>query len=124
MRYLFVTLFLSFGLNAAASTGTVLLNCNVQGADQQVTVVRDRGQLILKELTDRGSWIERELTDKEWNEKTIRLSMGRDELLEDQTALDDREPYYYVIQFTKENQRWMFDYRLPSWRQIGMADCW
>lgn len=102
-------------------TAVTLLNCNIQGPDQQVTVVRDRERLILKELTGRGRWIERDLTATEWDAKILRLQMGEKG---EQTELDARDPFYYVLQYDQEIRRWTFDYRVPGWRQLGMADCW
>lgn len=102
-------------------TKTKLLDCNVQGPNQQVTVVRDRGQLFLEELTSQGHWIQRELTQQEWDSKLLRLQMDEDG---EQTELNARDPFYYVLMYSAEEKRWFFDYRVPGWRQMGMADCW
>lgn len=116
MKFLIpVILLVSFEAQAA----TKLLDCNVQGPDQQVTVIRDRDGLILKELTNNGSWIERKLSAEEWDARLIRLEMN-----EPQTELNARNPSYYILQYRKESNRWSYDYRANGWREVGMADCW
>jgi hypothetical protein len=71
-----IILALSFVLSSSAfaSSGAVLLDCNISsGPDQQVTVRATPEGLLLVELTNSGSVVTRALSQKEWASKSIKL---------------------------------------------------
>src|SRR5690348_3885923 len=63
--------------NANLTSETKLLDCNTfeggGGPDQQVTVIRIAGKLVLRELTNHGSTVQRPLDDAEFASRTLKL---------------------------------------------------
>jgi len=89
-----------------------LLDCNVflsgGGPDQQVTVLRKNGGLVLRELTENGATEERPLSEEEWSKKDI-------ELRDDEYGSKNR--------FWKASDGWMYESKSDGWRSSGYADC-
>lgn len=91
----------------AAHADVILLDCNVEGGDQQVRVSDGALGLELQELTSKGSWKTRSLSAKEWESKNIRLQSGPGET--------------YVLYF--QDKAWLYQSVGSGFRQSGFADC-
>jgi hypothetical protein len=100
------------GDDSNLTAGTKLLDCNVfeggGGPDQQVTVVRVSGKLVLKELTNRGSQVERPLDEREWASLSLKL---REEFPGDVSVLK------------KDRGDWINTSSGGGFRTFGLADC-
>jgi hypothetical protein len=106
-----ISMLLIFSLLAltSAQASTTLLDCNVEGGDQQVKVVATAEGLELQELNSHGSWKSRVLSAKEWESKNLRLSGGIGET--------------YVMYYDASNKEWLYQNVGLSFRQFGTAAC-
>ena len=100
---------LVFGLSLKASATEILLNCNTSGGpDQQVTVLNQNNQLLLRELASNGMTYQRALSIDEWQSKTLQLRSR---------ATGERNS------LTKVSGGWWYEAVSPGWRENGYADC-
>lgn len=98
------------GSTQAFAVGQTVLRCNISGGDlQEVQIVSQNDQLILKELDTSGSRHERVLAAEE-------LSGGKINLYTRDVGTKGT--------LTKTRGGWAFEF-VSSWsRDIGMADCY
>ncbi|MGZ3693590.1 MAG: hypothetical protein ACXWQO_05330 [Bdellovibrionota bacterium] len=94
---------------SSAQANTTLLDCNVEGGDQQVKVVQSLQGLELQELSGSGRWTSRALSQKEWNSQTLRLNGGSGET--------------YLMYYDNNDKAWLYKNVGSSFRQFGTADC-
>jgi hypothetical protein len=87
----------------------VVLDCNVEGGDQEVRVLDGAHGLQLEELTMSGTWRTRPLTVKEWESKNLRLRGGLGET--------------YLLSYDAKAGRWFYESAGPGMRLSGLADC-
>lgn len=99
------------------TSGKKLLDCNVfmsgGGPDQQVTVLRTKTGLVLRELTDHGATEERALTEAEWTSKKLRLRKDP----------SDFGTVTSTLTWDSRDKAWSYMYRTSYWQAVGFADC-
>lgn len=103
---LFLSLFAFFSV---AYADLVILDCNVQGGNQQVRVTEGGLGLELQELTSAGSWKSRSLSAKEWASRNLRLRADPGET--------------YLLYFDAKAKAWFYQSVSASFRLSGQADC-
>jgi hypothetical protein len=102
-----LSILLAFSTFAYADV--VVLDCNVEGGDQEVRVLDGAHGLQLEELTMGGTWKTRALTVKEWESKNLRLRGDIGET--------------YLLSFDAKAKRWFYESVGPGMRLSGLADC-
>lgn len=102
-----LSLILAFSTFAHADV--VILDCNVEGGDQQVRVLDGAHGLQLEELTMHGSWKTRALSVQEWGEKKIKLSADFGET--------------YTLAYDAKVKTWFYSNKGPGLSISGAADC-
>lgn len=100
---------LALALTTQAHAATTLLDCNVEGGNQQVKVAQSAAGLELQELTSAGSWKKRALSQKEWDSRNLRLSGDVGET--------------YLMYLDTDGKTWFYQNVGGSFRQFGQADC-